>query len=55
MADSAHPPSALVDTATDNQDIAASDRQYLVGLLRLEQPLTKLMLTLSTTTLWDLS
>ncbi|MEM9266371.1 MAG: hypothetical protein AAGA46_12670, partial [Cyanobacteria bacterium P01_F01_bin.13] len=51
----AHPPSTLVVNAIGDLDIEASGRRELVGLVRLIQPLTKLMLTLSTTTLWDLS
>ena len=53
LADPAHPPSALVVNAIGDLDTAASDRRDLSGLLRLGQPLTRFMLTLSTTTLWD--
>ncbi|WP_163664996.1 hypothetical protein [Adonisia turfae] len=42
MADPAHPPSALVVNATGDRDIAASDRRDLLGLMRLDQSLSKL-------------
>ncbi len=54
LADPAYPPSALVVNATGDQDIEASDRQDLLGLLRLGQPLTILTLTILATTFWGL-